>query len=57
MPSSTVENYIKTIYQLADSGDRDALVAMGDIAATLNVVPGTATSMVKTLADAGLVDY
>ncbi|RME69247.1 MAG: metal-dependent transcriptional regulator [Verrucomicrobia bacterium] len=32
-------------------------MAMGDIAATLNVVPGTATSMVKTLADAGLVDY
>lgn len=56
MASSTVEDYIKQLYhhqQAAGAG----LVAMGELAAALQVVPGTATSMVKTLADAGLVTY
>jgi DtxR family Mn-dependent transcriptional regulator len=58
LPSSTVENYLKAIY-LAQSGlaDNRALVPMGQLAASLGVVPGTATTMVKTLADAGLVVY
>lgn len=30
---------------------------MGSVAEALGVVPGTATTMVKTLSDAGLVDY
>jgi DtxR family transcriptional regulator, Mn-dependent transcriptional regulator len=57
-PSSTVENYLKAILQaqlrLERKGD---LVPMGQLAAALGVVPGTATTMVKTLADSGLVKY
>ena len=56
--SSTVENYLKAIYQAetahAASG---ALVPMGQLASALGVVPGTATTMVKALADSGLVRY
>ncbi|HEX5068927.1 MAG TPA: metal-dependent transcriptional regulator [Vicinamibacterales bacterium] len=62
LPSQTVENYLKTIYlaQLAlpsTTEDEDALVPMGQISATLGVVPGTATTMIKTLAESGLVHY
>jgi DtxR family Mn-dependent transcriptional regulator len=59
MASSTVENYVKHIYlqqcQVGTGGRK--LVAMGDLAAALQVVPGTATSMIKALSDAGLVSY
>jgi DtxR family Mn-dependent transcriptional regulator len=59
MPSSpTVENYLKAIYQaqlrLERRGD---LVPMGQLASALGVVPGTATTMVKALAESGLVKY
>jgi len=57
MPTSTVENYIKHIYHLDPPSTGSGLVAMGELAAALRVVPGTATSMIKTLADAGLVEY
>ncbi len=57
MATSTVENYIKHIYHLDQSSTHTGLVAMGELAAALGVVPGTATSMIKTLADAGLVLY
>ena len=30
---------------------------MGHLASALNVTPGTATTMVKTLAESGLVEY
>src|SRR4030095_11046224 len=58
LPSQTVENYLKTIFlaQVAN-GSSDALVPMGQIATTLGVVPGTATTMIKTLAESGLVHY
>lgn len=56
MPSSTVEDYIKQIYLLEEKTSR-VEIPMGQIAAALGVVPGTATTMVKALADAGLVDY
>jgi DtxR family Mn-dependent transcriptional regulator len=58
LPSSTVENYLKAIYQ-AQTGlpRRDALVPMGQLAGALGVVPGTATTMVKALAESGLVRY
>jgi DtxR family Mn-dependent transcriptional regulator len=58
LPSQTVENYLKTIY-LAQSAapDPDALVPMGQLASALGVVPGTATTMMKTLAESGLVRY
>ena len=57
-PSSTVENYLKAIYQAEIAhGDDGALVPMGRLASALGVVPGTATTMVKALADSGLVRY
>lgn len=55
MATSTVENYLKQILLL--SADADGLVPMGALAAALDVVPGTATTMVKALAADGLVDH
>ena len=58
LPSSTVENYLKAIYQGQCSLPRaERLVSMGFVASAVGVTPGTATTMVKTLAEAGLVDY
>ncbi len=58
LPSSTVENYLKAIYQGQTSLDAGArLVPMGQVAASLGVTPGTATTMIKTLAESGLVEY
>jgi DtxR family transcriptional regulator, Mn-dependent transcriptional regulator len=56
MPSLTVENYVKTIYQLAHAADAGA-VATGQIAAALGVLPGTVTSMLKTLDESNLATY
>jgi DtxR family transcriptional regulator, Mn-dependent transcriptional regulator len=58
LPSSTVENYLKAIYQGQSTlvgGER--LVSMGHVAAALGVTPGTATTMVKALAESGLAEY
>src|SRR3954463_8009266 len=56
--SSTVENYLKAIYQgqlqLAGAA---RLVPMGQVATSLGVTPGTATTMVKALAESGLAEY
>ena len=67
MPSLTVENYVKAIYQLAQqaaaaagtatqSGNVPA-VATGQIAVALEVLPGTVTSMLKTLDESHLATY
>lgn len=56
MASSTVEDYLKQLYLLQEQSP-EHLVAMGKLAALMGVVPGTATSMVKALADSGLVSY
>src|SRR5271155_2507955 len=56
MATSTVENYLKQLY-LEQRGGDGAMVPMGRLAAAMGVVPGTATSMVKALADSGLVEY
>jgi DtxR family Mn-dependent transcriptional regulator len=58
LPSSTVENYLKVIHlqQLA-LDDSAAMVGMGQLASAMGVTPGTATTMVKTLAEAGLINY
>jgi DtxR family Mn-dependent transcriptional regulator len=53
--SSTVENYLKHILLLSEGAD--GLVSMGALATSLAVVPGTATTMVKALADEGLVSH
>ena len=57
LPSSTVENYLKAIYAAQRVVRADTLVPMGQLAAALQVVPGTATTMVKALAESGLVEY
>jgi DtxR family transcriptional regulator, Mn-dependent transcriptional regulator len=58
LPSSTVENYLKAIYQGQSALSRDEyLVPMGSVAAALGVTPGTATTMVKALAESGLAEY
>ena len=56
MPSLTVENYVKAIYQLAQDAD-DGAVATGQISAALGVLPGTVTSMLKTLDESNLATY
>jgi DtxR family transcriptional regulator, Mn-dependent transcriptional regulator len=58
LPSSTVENYLKAIHlaQATLDAPKD-LVPMGQLAQALGVVPGTATTMVKALAESGLVRY
>ena len=58
LPTSTVENYLKAIYV----GETrlvvgQKLVPMGQLAASLGIAPGTATTMVKALAESGLVSY
>lgn len=58
VPSHTVENYLKAIYHAQTTlSEGDALVPMGQLAAALGVVPGTATTMVKALSESGLVRY
>ncbi|MFI5378439.1 MAG: metal-dependent transcriptional regulator [Tepidisphaerales bacterium] len=57
MATSTVENYLKQLYLEQRSADVETLVSMGRLAAAMGVVPGTATSMVKSLENSGLVVY
>jgi len=58
LPSSTVENYLKAIYQGQSALEAATrLVPMGQVASALGVTPGTATTMIKTLAESGLVEY
>jgi DtxR family Mn-dependent transcriptional regulator len=56
MPSLTVENYLKAILQLVIAGQAD-WISTGQLAAALNVSPGTVTSMLKTLSESGLAVY
>jgi len=56
MATSTVENYIKAIY-IECRKIKDPLLPIGRLAQSLGVVPGTATTMVKSLNEAGLVEY
>jgi DtxR family Mn-dependent transcriptional regulator len=56
MPTSTVEDYLKQLY-LAHVESGGDVTATGQLASAMGVVPGTATSMIKALADSGLVDY
>jgi len=58
LPSSTVENYLKAIHHGQSAlGDRRRLLPMGQVAAALGVTPGTATTMIKALAESGLAEY
>ena len=56
--SSTVENYLKEVYLgVSRLPPGEPLLPMGQLAVALRVAPGTATTMVKALAESGLVDY
>ena len=58
LPSSTVENYLKAIYLgVGALSHPDRLLPMGQLSAALGVAPGTVTTMVKTLAESGLLEY
>ena len=56
MPSLTVENYVKTIFQICAEADEQP-AATGRLAAALGVSPGTVTSMLKTLSESNLATY
>ena len=57
LPSSTVENYLKALYHAETAATNRRLVPMGQLAGAVGVAPGTATTMVKALAESGLVEY
>lgn len=54
--SLTIENYVKAIYVTCARQDH-RLATTGELAGRLGVSPGTVTSMLKTLSDAGLAEY
>lgn len=55
MATIAVENYLKHVLLLSDGSQE--LVSMGALAGALEVVPGTVTTMVKAMADEGLVEH
>lgn len=57
MPSSTVENYLKAIYGIAEDANDLALVPIGKIAESLELTPGTVTTMMKHLDREGFIKY
>lgn len=57
MPSSTVEDYLKVIFIEGQRSNQVELVAPGLIAESLNLTPGTVTTMLKHLAKQGFVEY
>ena len=56
MASLTVENYLKTIYQIISEQEGRAATT-GQLAGALGVAPGTVTSMLKTLDAAQLAAH
>ena len=57
MISSTVENYLKAAYIMSHDQPVSEPVSLGGVAERLKVTPGTVTTMVKHLANKGLVSY
>jgi DtxR family Mn-dependent transcriptional regulator len=55
LATSTVEQYIKTIYELSLKGD--GLVKLGSLAEAMAVTQGTVTSMMKQIEEQGLLKY
>jgi DtxR family transcriptional regulator, Mn-dependent transcriptional regulator len=65
MPTRTVEDYVKQLY-LAEQGllqspkrskSKAQLVMLSQLATAMDVTPGTVTTMMRTLSEAGLVRY
>jgi len=73
MPTATVENYLKALYRLGQHAagshapgtnapgtrapGKSGMAPMGELARSVGVTPGTATLMIKRLAERGLVRY
>lgn len=56
MESAKIEDYLKAIYQVCAAQTVEA-AATGDLAERLRVTPGSVTTMLQRLSDAGLVKY
>lgn len=56
MPSLTIENYVKAIYQLTSGVDANS-ASTGSLAGLLRVSPSSVTSMLKTLHETGLAEH
>jgi DtxR family transcriptional regulator, Mn-dependent transcriptional regulator len=56
MPSSTVENYLKAIFHLAEGVADGGLVTVGRVAGHLSLTPGTVTTMMKQLERLGYIE-
>jgi len=56
LPSLTIENYVKSVYDICIRQDGKP-AATGQVSDALGVLPGTVTSMMKTLSEAGLAEY
>jgi DtxR family transcriptional regulator, Mn-dependent transcriptional regulator len=54
--TSTIEDYLKRIMAETEKTGRQ-VVGLGRLALLSDVTPGTVTTMMKSLADSGLVDY
>ena len=57
MTSTAVEDYLKQLYLEQHAAGDGQTVGTGRLAGVVGVTPGTATSMLKTLAGTGLVAY
>ena len=57
MPSESVENYLKSIYMLEQQGDGRERVKNTAIGNALGLALPSVTSMLKSLAEMGLLDY
>ncbi|WZO99595.1 metal-dependent transcriptional regulator [Isosphaeraceae bacterium EP7] len=57
MPSLTVENYVKMIFQISSRESGRPTVGTGELANALDVSPGTVTGMLKTLSESDLATY
>jgi DtxR family Mn-dependent transcriptional regulator len=56
VPSLTIENYVKAIYQLTNA-QAGAPASTGGLATDLRVSPSSVTSMLKTLHESGLAEH
>jgi len=56
MATPTIENYAKRIHLLGEKAPGEP-VALGGLAVALGVTAGTVTTMTKSMAEAGLVEY
>ncbi len=55
--TTTAQNYLKELYQLQQRSDDRTPIPLGQLADSVGVTPGTATTMVKRFADDGLMRY